>query len=132
MRTEAIDYSKHHEMIKGWWKAHRHPEMPIDCLSNLGLVVYETVNGEEMPLVASWAYLSNAAVGWIGWTVSNPKAGVYLKKAIHLVYGTLEETLRGLGYKYVVYVSSSSGLTKVLKRRGYRDNGKQNLMIGRL
>ncbi len=65
-----FDQAKHYETICSWWKAHKWDAIPLDALSDDGIVI--TSDGQ--PVCACWLYRTNSSICWVEWYVANPTA----------------------------------------------------------
>lgn len=124
--TEA-DY----DMLVGWWKQWRWTPPPRDFLPENGTGGY-MIEFDGIPVVAGFLYLTNSAVAWNEFIVSNfdYKDKENRKEAICILIHELTEAARQCGAKYVYTVVKNSSLQSLYEEMGFTTGSvKVNEMV---
>lgn len=107
---------KHFPLVYRWWRARRGIAVDMEFLGRQGGVVYDG----DLAIAAAWLYLSDSKVAQIGWTVTNPEAGLKVRaEAVSLLLDELTRMAKELGFTRVITFSSSKGLTRTFESKGF-------------
>lgn len=131
MNLKKIDLDTDYEILCDWWKEHNHWIIPRSALSSVGLMAY---NDKDQPVAGSWLYvMAGSTLGQIGWTVSNPKAGLRERyNGISMIVDGLIEAAKHYKRTELIVLSSSNGLSKMLEKRKFVSKIKHDLYVGDL
>lgn len=131
MNLKQIDLETDYDILIDWWKQHDHWAIPKTALSSVGLMAY---NEKNEPIAASWLYvMAGSTLGQIGWTVSNPKAGLRERyKGVSMLVDGLIEAAKYYKRTELIVLSSSNGLNKMLEKRKFVSKVKHDLYVGDL
>lgn len=101
--------------VKGWWEDHAGPFPHMESLiSRTGIIIPN--------LCASWLYLTDSNMSFLGWTVSRPDAPVRdVHRGIKQVYEELAELAKENGTKVIMSLTPNKGLIKILKSIGFME-----------
>lgn len=111
--------------VADWWKSHGSTPPAEGLLSNLGLIVDD--------LAASWLYISNSAIAFVGWPVSNGKATPQARiKALRLLLKKQKDMAKDLGFDLVFAYTNDPALLKLYHRLGFQvgDSNMTNMISG--
>lgn len=123
-RFEATHYP---ELVE-WWKHHNHPVIALTSLSPLGLIAE---NNGKLVAVSFLYVMHGCDLGQIAWTTSNPKSGLKERhQAINECILSLYEIAKLNKRNNVICFSSSSGLTKLIKKHGLNVGKAHDLLSG--
>lgn len=119
---------KHFDILSDWWKQHDHPAMDFKALSPLGVVAFDG----DTPVCASFLYVMHGCnLAQIAWTTTNPACGLKTKYyGINMCLGNLYQLALENKRTNVICFSSSSGLTKLMKKQGFNVGTTHNLLAG--
>lgn len=113
---EALNY----EEVCHWWTARSWPHVPIEALSQFGMLVHNKESGTNV--CAGWLYLTCSSIAWVEWFVTNPAAPLKeRRKGIELLLQRL--ITEALGFKATQIFSSlkSKSLIKLYKSHGFKE-----------
>ncbi|MGH2666032.1 hypothetical protein [Flavobacterium sp.] len=116
--------SDYDNFLVGWWKQWRWTPPPRDFLpqNGTGGVMVEK---EGIPIVAGFVYLTNSAVAWSEFIISNFEyKEPDRKQAIKIIIQELSEISRQCGAKYIYTVVKNPSLQKMYEEMGFT-NGSQ-------
>jgi hypothetical protein len=118
---------EHYGLLTSWWKQHGHPEMKFSVLPPTGILV-----NDGKPLVASFLYLwPGTSAAQIAWTTTNPDSGLKQRHlAVNKAVDTLLDIARSNGKTDIICFSSSSGLTKLISKKGLNPGSAHTLLAG--
>jgi len=119
---------EHYPIVSEWWKKHEHTKIPEDMLSAIGLICYK----DDKPICASWLYIMvGCKLAQIAWTTTNPDANLRERhKAVNFCIDGLLELAKANNRKRVICFSSSTGLNKVIMKKGLTKKNKHDLLVG--
>lgn len=118
----------YYDVLCLWWKQHNHAIIPLQSLP-LGVVVLDE---KQMPVCASFLYVMDKCdMCQIAWTTSNPNATLKQRYvAINKAIDSLLFFANTLNKKNIISFTNSTGLEKILKRKGLLQQSSHSLMIG--
>ena len=127
MKLEKFE-RKHYETLLDWWEQHGHPVIPYESLSPIGLVVNDNGN---LTCVSFLYVMHGCDLAQIAWTTTNPTSGLKKKHesvgaCLHGLYGIAKQNKR----TNIICFSSSTGLTKLIKRHGFNVGHTHDLLAG--
>ncbi len=111
-------------LIKWWkdwgWKAPQRDFLPHDGTG--GMIVYD----DEIPVCAGFVYVTNSAVSWVEFIISNKE---YTKKpdrrmAIGYLIETLTNVAKKSGSKYCYALLENKSLINIYEQIGYVQGSK--------
>jgi hypothetical protein len=114
-----------YDIIEGWWEGHGGQAPDPHLFSNCGRIC----DG----LAASWLYISNSSIAFIGWPVTNPKAPKRTAmKAIRRILEDQRDLANASGASVVFVYTNSPALLKLLDRLGFQvgDRNVTNMISG--
>lgn len=126
---ELYKFNKqHYNTLVEWWKKHEHHILPYSSLSDIGVIVYKN----NKPISASWIYFMNGCdLAQIAWTTTNPDSGLKEKyKAVNLCLDALLDIAKINKRNNVICLSNSTGLTKLVSKKGLNKNKKHDFLVG--
>jgi hypothetical protein len=118
--VRRLNPSDYDEILKGWWDDWGWQAPPRDFLPEDGVGGIMVLDGEE-PICAGYIYITNSAVAWVDWIISNKS---YRKKpqrseAIELLIETLTGVCKDSGARYTYALIKHDGLIKAYEDLGY-------------
>lgn len=127
LTVRQFEPSRDYEDVCEWWKAHDWDAQPLEALSTLGFIAEK--GGQK--IAAVWLYISNSAISYLEFMVTNPKAPLRARRD-----GIREVGIAGLmsakacGAKLVFSSLKSRGLIREYERLGFSkgDPGMTNLI----
>jgi hypothetical protein len=129
MNFELIDLNEHYSIISSWWEGHGTPVIPKELLSDVGFILKD---GDEY-IAAGWLFFMSKDLAQIGWTTTNPSVSI---KKRHIGVDYILDALINAAYmnkrSYIISFSNSSGLTKIMKKKGLAVSSKHDFLIGSL
>lgn len=116
LRVELWNPRDHFLFVYSWWRARRVGGIDLESLGRQGAMVFQG----DKPLAAAWLYLSDCKAAQIGWTVTNPEAGMQLRfDAVEELIRTLSTMAKERGYTRLWNFSSSGGLSRLFEKHGF-------------
>lgn len=109
------------DILVGWWKDWGWDPPAKDFLPDNGLNGIMVLD-DEMPVCAGFLYITNSAVGWVEWIISNKNyiGNAPLRKtAISMLVSVLTDAAKKAGCKYCYALLKHEGLIETYKMHGY-------------
>ena len=124
MLLKLFDRKKDRKHLVEWCRKRDWPEIGDDLLSDYGFLAYT----ENKHLAACWMYpVKGSNVCWMAFPIANPDTTKEERKeALDLVFETIHDTAKEMGYKYVFTTSNTPPIEDRLKNYGYR-TGDENV-----
>lgn len=115
------------DFLCDWWRDWRWTPPKREFLPDngaSGLIVYDG----DVPVCAGFVYVTNSAVAWVDWIISNYqyKDRSHRRKALSLLVDSLTEVCKGSGYRYVYALIKNQSLINVYKEAGYIQGASYN------
>lgn len=116
-----------YDMLVEWWKKWRWTPPPRDFLPQNGTGGY-MVEVDGIPVVAGFLYLTNSAIAWNEFVISNfdYKNKEKRKEAICILIQELTELAKQCKAKYVYTVVKNQSLQNIYEEMGF-SNGSQKV-----
>jgi hypothetical protein len=113
-RIEPFDLKKHYAIIAKWWFDRYRQALDLGLIPRTGFIAIS----KDKPIAAAWLLLTNSQMAVLSYIVSNPKAGLKeISVAVSALIQTAEEMAKASGNTFLLSVSTSTGLSKRLKKR---------------
>lgn len=128
-KIEYFNKQKHYNELENWWLNHNHSIIPSSSLP-IGVVVYSN----NIPICMSFLYtMDGCDMAQIGWTTTNPASSLKNKyNGINLAIDSLITVCKKLNKKHITSFCNSSGINKIMKRKGFVNNKSHELYVGSL
>lgn len=111
-----------------WWRAHEWPPVPLEILSDWGMLVEDA----EKPYAAVWLYLSNSkSFTAMEWMVTNPLVGPRKSfQAIEMLVERVKDIAMQNNYTVFTW-ASSRGLIRLYEQVGFKigDRGTTTMVL---
>ncbi len=118
-----------YDMLSPWYKWHRFPQPPKDCLPNNGLGGI-MITKDGIDIVAGYLYFTNSKMTWLEFIVSNPKYKENdRKEAIEFLINELSEIAKSKGFSVVFTSVKKEGLINRYLACGFTDAGKASELV---
>ena len=124
MNIRAYEDSDY-ETIQDWWEGHEGCAPDPNLLSDDGLIIDN--------VAASWLYLGNSCIAFVGWCVANPEIGkLTAMKGLEAILREQAKLAKVQGCLVVFAYTSNPGLLKLMDRVGFRkgDELVTNMILG--
>jgi len=107
------------EVVRGWWKAHDHPDLPIEIMPDIGLAV---VDSDGRMNAVGWLYGCNSApVGWVEWITTDPaNTPMESYKSITLLLTFMNEEAKKNGISVLLSTCRQKALGRILEKSGFK------------
>ena len=123
LNFRALVKSDYDTIVK-WWKHWKFPVLPRQMLPDNGEGGF-MVEKNGRPIVSAFLYLSNAPVGMLEWTVSDPDYREEdRKEAIELLITCAEAYCKGNGKSYMFTIGRSKSLIEIHRKLGWSIDDK--------
>jgi len=108
----------HLPMIREWWKGHKHPDIPIELLPDIGIIYY---NPDGMPIACAFLYACNSSpIGWVEWITSNPEASpIESYKGVSNTIEFISQEAQRNGITMLMSTCRQKSLGRVLMKKGF-------------
>ena len=115
-------------MLQDWWTKHNHMSIPKESLSPIGITIFD----EETPSCIGFIYvMPNCDMAQIAWTTTNPEISLRKRyKAMDTCINALLQYAYINGRKNIICFSKSSGLSKMLRKKGLAQMTPHSLLMG--
>lgn len=111
--------SDYDNLLLGWWKAWRWTAPPRDFLpkNGTGGVMVEK---DGVPIVAGFLYLTNSAIAWSEFIISDFQyKDIDRKQAVKIVIEELSVIAKQCGAKYIYTIVKNPSLQKIYEEMGF-------------
>lgn len=121
--------SSHYDTLTKWWDKHQHPIISQKSLSPIGVI---TVLDSGEYVSASFLYvMAGCDLGQIAWTTTNPESSSRNRyDGINMCLDGLIDIAKKEKRTNVICFSSSSGLTKLIEKQGFKVGKSHDLLAG--
>lgn len=121
---------EHHPIVAQWWLAQKWPVVPLESLSEIGLIAYDDATNTD--LAAGWLYIMTKYWALIEWIVVNPQAPLKQRKlGVELILDRLILEGQLLGAQAFFSSLKSNGMIRLYQKYGFRkgDTGMTNMVL---
>jgi hypothetical protein len=120
VRYRTVDI---YQKVCNWWKAHGFPVLPVDFLPFEGYIISDN----DVELYAVFLYVTDSALCWLTFPVSNPKATYEQKQgAMEQLFKDVAEDAKSEGFKFMFTTSPLPRVQEALINSGF-ELGDQNV-----
>jgi hypothetical protein len=127
LEIKALEDSDYENILCKWWKDWDWEAPPKDFLPDNGkggLIVYDG----DTPVCAGFMYVTNSAVSWVDWIISNKQ---YRKKpdraeALTMLIDSLTNICKNTGSKFAYALIKHNSLLETYKELGYIEGDSYN------
>lgn len=130
MRFEKFT-KEHYPILVDWWTLHKHPVLPFNMLSPIGLISF---SNQDEAAAASFIYLvPGADIAQIAWTTTNPNVSARDRyESVEFVIQGLIGLAKNSGRSNILCFSNSRGLNRIFAKQGLQELKEHKLMYKKL
>lgn len=128
LHIEPFDKGQHYKEICSWWLGHKWPCIPLESLSQTGMVAF--IDGR--PICAVWLYKTDSNLCWMEWMISNPSSSKKEREiALPALISHCALKAMHLGFKHIFTSTRVQRYIKRLQLAGFivNDAGMTNLTL---
>lgn len=118
-RFEHSDYP----LLVEWWKSHKWPSVPQECLPQIGFIVND--------LCAGFLYQTDSSICIMEWIIADKKSDlVKRRESLDILIATLSNEAKNLGFKHIFTSTPHTSLISRYKKLGFNqtDTNVTNLL----
>lgn len=116
MHARPFHLGSDYPEICEWWRARKFPMVPLNQLSNMGIVIEE----DGVKYCAGWVYVTNSALGWFEFVVSNPESPFRKRKdALIYLVNEAQKVAKAAGIGLLFATLENKNLIKLYLDHGF-------------